>query len=45
MGKFSQKVIFTIRFDQFLFVIIHKYLYCTLAILYQFTLNLFLLQK
>ena len=34
-----------IRFKQFLFVIIHKWLYCPLAILHKFALLLIFLQN
>lgn len=42
---FFKKMIFMICFKEFLLVISHKYLYCTLAMSYEFTLPLFLLQN
>ena len=45
LEQFFKKMIFTIRFNQFLPVIIQKKLYCTLAILHKFTLHVIFLQK
>ena len=39
LGQFFLKRIFTMRFNHFLLVVIHKQLYCALAILHKFNLT------